>query len=149
MSEILIQRLCIIGVGLIGGSLARALRQAGVVGEIVGCGRDTEHLQRALELGVIDRFSTDMAAAVKDADVVVLAVPMGVMQQVFSQIKDHISKTCVLTDVGSVKAMLLQRQKKFLGKARRISCQGIPLPGQRKMVLKHHSQSYFVDDASS
>lgn len=132
MSEILIQRLCIIGVGLIGGSLARALRQAGVVGEIVGCGRDTEHLQRALELGVIDRFSTDMAAAVKDADVVVLAVPMGVMQQVFSQIKDHISKTCVLTDVGSVKGHAVTAAEKVFGQSPSNFVPGHPIAGTEK-----------------
>src|SRR3569623_1164896 len=73
------KRLCIIGVGLIGGSLARALKRAGACGEVVGCGRDEASLQRAVELGVIDRYHTAPAQAVKDADVIVLAVPLGMM----------------------------------------------------------------------
>ena len=73
----MINRLCIIGVGLIGGSLARALKHAAYCAEVVGCGRDQAQLQRAVQLGVIDRYEQDLARAVADADVVVLAVPLG------------------------------------------------------------------------
>ncbi|MGE5152785.1 MAG: prephenate dehydrogenase/arogenate dehydrogenase family protein, partial [Bdellovibrio bacteriovorus] len=66
----MIERLTIIGVGLIGGSLARALRNARAVAEVVGCGRALPNLERALELGVIDRYSQDPAAAVEGADLV-------------------------------------------------------------------------------
>ena len=73
----LIQQLTIIGVGLIGGSLARALKQAEVCGEIVGCGRNEMELKKAVELGVIDRYTLDQAEAVRGADMVPLAVPLG------------------------------------------------------------------------
>ena len=68
-----IKRLTVIGVGLIGGSLARALRLAGFVGEVVGCGRSLANLHRAIELGVIDRYCQDPAQAVAGADLVFIA----------------------------------------------------------------------------
>lgn len=84
----MIERLCIIGVGLIGGSLARALRAAGACQEVVGAGRNASNLQAAVELGVIDRYDTDLAQAVSGADMVVVCVPLGAMEAVFNAIKD-------------------------------------------------------------
>ncbi len=78
----MIGRLAIIGVGLIGGSLARALRAAGAVGEVVGCGRALPNLEKARELGVIDRFTQAPAEAVAGADMVFVAVPLGAMRGV-------------------------------------------------------------------
>lgn len=112
----MIRRLCIIGVGLIGGSLARALRAQDAVGEVVGCSRSTEHLQQAVELGVIDRFDTDPAAAVAGADLVLVAVPMGAMEAVFRRIKPHLAADAVVTDVGSAKGAVVDAaQKAFSG----------------------------------
>ena len=81
MSQQIINKLCIIGVGLIGGSLARALKKTGAVGEVVGSGRDKAHLEKAKALGVIDSFETDIALAVKNCDMVVVAVPLGAMKK--------------------------------------------------------------------
>jgi prephenate dehydrogenase len=69
----MIDRLCIIGVGLIGGSLARALREAGFCQQVVGAGRNVANLQKAVELGVIDSYETDLAQAVTGADMVFVA----------------------------------------------------------------------------
>ena len=77
----MIHRLCIIGVGLIGGSLARDLRRLGLAREIVGHSRRVENLRRAVELRVIDRFEVDAARAVDGADVVVIAAPLGAMTE--------------------------------------------------------------------
>ena len=104
----MIKQLTIIGVGLIGGSLARALKQAGAVGEIVGAGRDLTHLQRALELGVIDRIEMDMAAAVSTADMVVVAAPVGAMEGIFRTIAPALPATAVLTDAGSTKGSVVE-----------------------------------------
>ncbi|MCG6935477.1 MAG: prephenate dehydrogenase/arogenate dehydrogenase family protein [Proteobacteria bacterium] len=104
----MIDRLCIIGVGLIGGSLASALREAGAVGEVVGCGRDPAHLQQAVQLGVIDRYEIDPAAAVAGADVVVLAVPLGAMQKQMAQIAPVLGPQTILTDVGSAKGSVVR-----------------------------------------
>lgn len=112
------RQLTIIGVGLIGGSLARALRQAGVVDRIVGSSRRTEHLQKAVDLGVIDAFDTRPEAAVKGADCVIVAVPLGAMQRVFESIAPHLEADAVVTDVGSSKGSVL--------KAVEAACGGIP-----------------------
>jgi len=72
-----LNKLVIFGVGLIGGSFALALREAGAVREIVGVGRSAGNLEEALRLGVIDRVAVDVASAVQDAGLVMLAVPVG------------------------------------------------------------------------
>jgi prephenate dehydrogenase len=104
----MINRLCLIGVGLIGGSLVRALRKAGVVGEIVGCDRNEASLQRAVELGVIDRYVIEVSEAVRGADMIVLAVPVGSMQAIFSAIVPVADEDAVITDVGSTKASVVE-----------------------------------------
>jgi prephenate dehydrogenase len=104
----MIKQLTIIGVGLIGGSLARALKRAGTVGEVVGAGRDEAHLQRAQALGVIDRFETDLGAAVSGADMVVVATPIGVMEAVFKAIAPSLSPNTIITDAGSTKASVVE-----------------------------------------
>ena len=72
----LFERMAIIGVGLIGGSLARILREKGEVGEVVGIGRGEANLKRAMELGVVDRYSCDPVAGVAGADLVFLSTPV-------------------------------------------------------------------------
>lgn len=99
----LIHRLAVIGVGLIGGSLARILRESGVVGEIVGIGRGEENLRKAVELGVIDRYSLDPAEGVVGADVVFLATPVCSIPAITAEIVPHLAPGCVVTDGGSVK----------------------------------------------
>ena len=99
--------LAVIGVGLIGGSLARALRAAGVVGQIVGCGRGRENLERAVELGVIDRYTHDVAEAVADADLVFLAVPLGAMRDTFATLRGSLRADALVTDGGSAKGSVV------------------------------------------
>lgn len=99
--------LAVIGVGLIGGSVARALRQSGAVQRIVGCGRGLENLERAVELGVIDAYTQDIGEAVRDADMVFVAVPLGAMRRVFEQMNGHLPPRTVVTDGGSAKATVI------------------------------------------
>ncbi|MBT1075166.1 prephenate dehydrogenase [Geobacter grbiciae] len=98
-----IHRLAIIGVGLIGGSLARILREKGAVGEIVGIGRGEANLRKAVELGVIDRYFLDSVAGVEGADVVFLATPVCSIPSITAEIAPHLAPGCVVTDGGSVK----------------------------------------------
>jgi len=111
----MIRRLAVIGVGLIGGSLARALRVAGAVDEVVGCGRSVANLERALELGVVDRWSQDPAEAVAGADLVFVAVPLGTMGQVFTAIRDALAPDAVVTDGGSVKGSVVADARAAFG----------------------------------
>ena len=101
-----LNKLLIIGVGLIGGSLALALRKAGAVREIVGAGRTLESLEKAVELGVIDRFTRNITEEVPGSDVVVVATPVlsfDAMIQTIAQSNYHNS---IVTDVGSVKKQI-------------------------------------------
>ena len=102
-----IKRLAVIGVGLIGGSLARALRAAGAVGEVVGCGRGKPNLEKALELGVINRYTHDVGEAVEGADMVFVAVPLGAMRQTFAKMKGHLALDAMITDGGSAKSSVI------------------------------------------
>ncbi|AAR35979.1 prephenate dehydrogenase/arogenate dehydrogenase family protein [Geobacter sulfurreducens] len=99
-----IRRLAVIGVGLIGGSLARALRTAGAVGEIIGIDRDEANLRQAAELGVVDRAAATVAEGVAGADMVFLSVPVRAMAGVVREIAPHLAAGCIVTDGGSVKA---------------------------------------------
>lgn len=128
----MINRLSIIGVGLIGGSLARALKAAGACNEIVGWGRSEEPLQKALALGVIDRAETDLAAAVKEADVVVIGVPVGAMESVLSQLKPHLEPQTVVTDVGSTKGSVIAAAQKVFGILPPRFIPGHPIAGTEK-----------------
>jgi prephenate dehydrogenase len=100
----MIEKLAVIGVGLIGGSMARALRQEGLVREVVGCGRGQENLERAIALGVIDHYTQEVGAAVEGADFVLVAVPLGAMRETFAAMRGHLSAAAVVTDVGSARA---------------------------------------------
>lgn len=100
----LVRRLAVIGVGLIGGSLARALRAAGAVGEVVGIDLDRANLRQAAELGVVDRAAATAAEGVAGADMVFLAVPVRAMAGVVREIGPHLTAGCIVTDGGSVKA---------------------------------------------
>lgn len=127
-----IQRLCVIGVGLIGGSLARALRQADAVGEVIGSGRREEPLRRALEIGVIDRYELDLGRAVAAADMVVVAVPLGAMGAVFAAIAGKLPPDCVLTDVGSAKGSVVGEVRRLFGRTPPGFVPGHPIAGTEK-----------------
>ena len=128
----MINRLCIIGVGLIGGSLALALRRAGYVNDVIGTSRNQTHLQRAVELGVIDRFEMNPARAVDSADMVVLGVPLGAMRQVCEQIKGALAKDAVLTDVGSSKASVVAAVRAAFGRLPADFVPGHPIAGTER-----------------
>jgi prephenate dehydrogenase len=124
-----INKLTIIGVGLIGGSLARALRRAGGVGEVVGASRDSEHLQRAKDLGVIDSFETDLGKAVEGADMVVVATPVGVAETIFRAITPHLGTDTIITDVGSTKGSVVAAAEAAFGAVPANLVPGHPIAG--------------------
>lgn len=129
----MINRLVIFGVGLIGGSLAMALRKANYCQTIVGCSRREAHLQQAKDLGVIDCFTTDPVAAVEGADVIFLATPLGAMQAILAQIKAHIEPHTLLTDGGSAKASVQRAAEAvFEGQVPVNFVLGHPIAGREK-----------------
>ena len=102
-TEPVFDRVAIIGLGLIGGSLALRLKRDGVAGHIVGCARSDRTLDVARSRGMVDDATSDMSAAVAGADLVVLATPMGAYQDVAAVIGPHLAPGVIVTDVGSVK----------------------------------------------
>ncbi|VVE05469.1 prephenate dehydrogenase [Pandoraea anhela] len=110
-----LNKLVICGVGLIGGSLARALKAAGAVKEIVGVGRTESSLARACELGVIDRAATSMADAVAGADIVLLAAPVAQTPALLAAIRPYLEGHTIVTDAGSTKTDAVAAARSALG----------------------------------
>lgn len=128
----MINRLAIIGVGLIGGSLSLALKKAGQVGEVVGYARTESIRQQALDLGVIDRAATSIADAVKEVDMIFLAVPMGAMASVLSELAPHVDDDMIITDGGSAKAQVVAAASAALGERFNQFVAGHPIAGTEK-----------------
>ena len=129
MSEHRVDRVCIIGTGLIGGSLALAIRQAGFCKEIVGAGRTEATLVKAVELGVIDRYDTSISNAAEDADIVVVCVPLGSMHAVFEQINAAETENTIITDAGSAKQSVIDDAEFVFGAGFRNFVPGHPIAG--------------------
>jgi prephenate dehydrogenase len=140
----LIDRLAIIGIGLIGGSLARALKRAGEVGTVIGCARRRESLDRALSLGVIDEAQMDAAVAARGADVVVLAVPLPANRALFTALSTVLGPETVVTDVGSVKGCVVEDARATLDPAQLTRLvPGHPVAGTEKSGVEHSFAALF------
>lgn len=101
------RRVSIIGVGLIGASFALALRAVGLAESLRGCGRSLQNLQRACDRGIIDDFATDIPSACADADLVLLATPVGAFADTVRQMTGCLAAGTIVSDVGSVKGDLV------------------------------------------
>jgi len=108
-------KVVIFGAGLIGGSFALALRKANAAGEIVGFGRSAQTLQQAQQLGILDRIGQDVAAEVSNADLVLLATPVGQMAEIMARIAPHLGANTLITDGGSTKSDVAAAARANLG----------------------------------
>ena len=111
----MMNRICIIGVGLIGGSFAAGLKQSNQVNTIVGYGRNKANLIKAQELMVIDEYSLDISEALKDVDLVLIATPVNSFKAILEMIKPYITEQVIVTDVGSTKASVINIAKQVFG----------------------------------
>ncbi|MDZ7810056.1 MAG: prephenate dehydrogenase/arogenate dehydrogenase family protein [Arhodomonas sp.] len=127
-----IRQLTVIGMGLIGSSLAQALRAAGAVERVVAVGRDEATPQRAVALGVADEGSTDPAAAVAGADMVVIGVPLGAVRGVLAAIAEALPPEAVITDVGSVKGSVVADARAVFGELPPRFVPGHPVAGTER-----------------
>jgi prephenate dehydrogenase len=128
----MIEKLAVIGVGLIGGSVALALREEGVVMETVGCGRSSTNLQKAQELGIVDHYTHDIAEAVRGADMIMLAVPLGAMRATLQAMSGHLMKGAVITDAGSVKGCVIKDAQAVFGQMPHNFVPGHPIAGTER-----------------
>jgi len=109
------KKVIVFGVGLIGGSFALALRKANAVGEVVGFGRSESTLQQARQLGIIDRIGQDAADEAADADLILLATPVGQMAEIMARIAPHLGAHTLITDGGSTKSDVVRAVYAQLG----------------------------------
>ncbi len=109
-----LNKLVIVGVGLIGGSFALALRKAGLAKHITGIGRSQANMQRAIELGVIDEIASDTAAALHNADLVFLAMPVGQTAATMERIAPYLHAHTLITDAGSTKQDVVTAARHYL-----------------------------------
>ena len=127
-----LNKLLIFGVGLIGGSLALALKRAHAVQHIVGIGRAGDSLQPALDLGVIDEATHDLESALADADMVVIATPVAQIPAILTTIAPHLGPHTVVTDVGSTKSDVLRQARAALPAHFERFVAGHPIAGAEK-----------------
>lgn len=132
----MIKHLTIIGVGLIGSSLSLALKKACAVQRVTGCGRNETALQKGIELGVLDDYSLSVADAVKDADVVVVAVPLGAMKSIFIAMCDVLPEKTIITDVGSAKGTVVADARAVLGDRFSNFVAGHPIAGSENSGIE-------------
>ena len=141
----MIENLCVIGVGLIGGSLSLALKRAGYVKHVTGLGRSVENLETAKKLGVIDDYEQDYAKAVSHADMVFLSVPIGAMGSVFSKISPHLKRHAIVTDGGSAKHTVIEAAERHLTTKIHQFVPGHPIAGTEKSGAEAAFDSLYED----
>ncbi len=139
---ILFKQITIIGVGLIGGSLALAAKKAGRVETLVGYGKKRGDLYKAVSMGVLDRYFLTLPKAVEGADLVVLATPVGIMEPMANAIAPHLKKDAIVTDVGSVKGKMVSRIETILSN-RAFFVGGHPMAGGEKSGVQAAIPSLF------
>lgn len=136
-------KLALIGVGLIGGSFARAARAVDKVDSVVGFDIEPEALRRAVELGIIDEAATTMTQAVAGAELVMIATPVGSIRQILRGIAPHLSGTAIVTDVGSTKGGVIEVAREELGAAFDRFVPGHPIAGREHSGVEHADAALF------
>ncbi len=140
----LINRLCIVGVGLIGGSLALALKRAGACAHVTGFDQDETVLSAALESGVIDSGHTSLAQAVAGSDIIMVATPLGAVPALFQQLAPLLGPGMLITDVGSAKQCVIDAARRSLGSGIRTFVPGHPIAGTEKSGVRHAFPELFA-----
>ena len=128
----IIGRLAVIGLGLIGGSFAKGMRQSGLCREVVGCDRDPATLRQAVPLGVVDAITDDLASAVRGADLIMLAVPVLAMERVLGQLAQLELGAAVITDAGSTKNAVVDAVRAAFGHLPPQFVPGHPIAGSER-----------------
>ncbi|MBI3804744.1 MAG: prephenate dehydrogenase/arogenate dehydrogenase family protein [Nitrospirae bacterium] len=140
--SVLFKQMTIIGVGLIGGSLALISKRKQLVETVVGYGRKRGGLQKAAAMGVIDRYVLTLPKAVEEADLIVLATPVGTFERICKAIAPHLKPGAIVTDVGSVKGAWVGRMEALLPK-HAFFVGGHPIAGREKSGVEAATADLF------
>lgn len=145
MTELLVdKKVVIIGLGLIGGSIARALSNKKLCREIVAVGRQEAVLQQALSDGVITGYATDVATGCEGADLVIIAVPSLTVEAILAQIKPVLTKDMVLTDAASVKGEIVAAAERVFGTVPSQFVPGHPIAGSEHSGYTASFESLYI-----
>ncbi len=128
----MINKITIVGVGLIGGSLARALKEKNLAKTVFGYGRDRSRLEEAKKSNIIDDYSTQIEEAVNHADIIVIATPVGTFRNIFNEVKPLIANDVIISDVGSTKTNIVDIAKEILGDKSQCFVPAHPIAGKEK-----------------
>lgn len=123
-------KVAIVGVGLIGGSFALALRRAGAAREIIGVGRTRATLDRAVELGIVDSATSDVADALQACDLVLIAAPVAQTESILEGLAAHLAPGSIVTDAGSTKCDVIAAARRALGSKLSQFVPGHPIAGR-------------------
>lgn len=138
-----VEVMTVIGLGLIGGSLAKSSRMSGFAKHTIGYGLNFAETRLGVELGVIDEAVKTVEMAVSNADLVVLAVPVRAFQDVLTQLKPYLKEDAVITDVGSVKGCFLEAVSKVFGEIPSFVVPGHPIAGSEKNGVLAATENLF------
>jgi len=138
-------KLALIGVGLIGGSLAAALRAAGAADAVVGFDSDASALQAGRQAGILTDTANSAADAARGADLVVIATPVGAMRATFAEIAPALARDAIVTDVGSTKASVLADARATLGRSFTRFVPAHPIAGGERPGVQHADGALFRD----
>lgn len=140
-----LSKITIVGVGLIGGSFAKGIKQVGLSETVMGYGKNRDNLELGVDLGVIDCYSTDIAEAVADSDLIVLGVPLGAMQSVLEEMKPFLKSDVIITDVGSAKMSVIEAVEAAFGYLPPRFVPGHPIAGKEKSGVTAATADLFAD----
>jgi len=140
-----VNRVTILALGLIGGSLAKAIKDNGFAGEVVAWGRREKSLKTGLDLGIIDRYSLDLAEAIAGADIIVVATPTLIAADMIKQLLKTVSEQTIITDVASVKGNLLTAAVECYSKVPPNLVLGHPIAGSEKSGVEAAKADLFVN----
>jgi prephenate dehydrogenase len=139
-----VKKIAIVGMGLIGGSIGMAVRKKHLAEEVMGIARRKESLEKALEKGAIDKGATETEDSFKDADLVIVALPVGVIPETIRQMVPYLKPGCIITDVGSTKKNIVDTIDSFLPE-RLCFIGSHPLAGSEKSGIDSARDSLFTN----
>ena len=140
----MINKITIVGVGLIGGSLAKALKEKNLAKTVFGYGRDRSRLEEAKKSNIIDDYSTQIEEAVNHADIIVIATPVGTFRNIFSEVKPLIVDDVIISDVGSTKTNIVDLAKEILGDKSQCFVPAHPIAGKEKSGFEASDGNLYI-----
>ena len=141
----MMKKVCIIGIGLIGGSLAKAINKTHQSEIVFGFGRDKSRLEKAQKSNVIDQYSTDIGEALDGANMVIIATPVGSYESILKQMKPHIVEDMIISDVGSTKVSVIEAVNAVFGNALDNFIPAHPIAGKEKVGFEVSDADLFVN----